>query len=211
MARSSFPALVLSFGIAATLTAQTQQPAQVDGATAPVPLNSVAPIYPELARKAGVAGMVGLEVAVGTDGTVTSARIIKSIPLLDMAAITAVRQWTYTPAMLNGVAVPATVQVEMWIPAPVRVGGMVRAPVKTVHVEAVYPPEMRASGAEGVVILELTIDTTGKVANARILKSAQGFDEAAIAAVNQWVFEPTLMNGAPIAILYNVVVTFRHA
>ena len=211
MVRSSIPALVLSVGLTAILTAQTQQPAQADGATAPVLTRSVEPIYPELARKAGVAGVVSLDVTVGVDGTVTNARITKSIPLLDVAAITAVRQWTYSPAMLNGVAVPATVQVDVWMPPPVRVGGLVRPPVKIVNVEPVYPPDMRAAGTQGVVILELTIDGTGKVARVRVLRSVAGLDEAAIEAVKQWVFEPTLLNGTPTAILYNVTVTFRLA
>ena len=79
MVRSSIPALVLSFALAAILTAQTQQSAPTDGATAPVLMKSVAPIYPELARKAGVAGVVSLDVTVGIEGTVTNARITKSI------------------------------------------------------------------------------------------------------------------------------------
>lgn len=64
------------------------------------------PATPEAARQAGVAGVVILEIIIGTDGAVREAKILRSIPLLDQAALETVRQWRYEPTLLNGTPVP---------------------------------------------------------------------------------------------------------
>jgi protein TonB len=71
----------------------------------------VAPLYPVIAREARIEGVVIIEATIGTDGRVTNARILRSLPMLDEAALAAVRQWTYTPTTLNGVAVPVIMTV----------------------------------------------------------------------------------------------------
>jgi TonB family protein len=71
----------------------------------------VPPEYPLIAQSARVQGVVILEVVVGSDGTVTDVRVLRSIPLLDQAAIDAVRQWEFEPTYLNGAAVPVTMTV----------------------------------------------------------------------------------------------------
>jgi TonB family protein len=72
----------------------------------PLKIKDVAPLYPEGARLARVQGDVVAEATIGSDGKVQSARIIQSIPELDQAAVEAVRQWEYTPTVINGQAVP---------------------------------------------------------------------------------------------------------
>jgi TonB family protein len=62
-------------------------------------------IYPEQARKSNVHGIVILQIAVGSDGRVLDAKVVRSIPLLDAAAIDAVRQWQYEP---TGTGTPIT-------------------------------------------------------------------------------------------------------
>jgi len=69
-------------------------------------LHDVAPALPEAARQAGIRGTVILALTIGTDGTVTGARVLRSIPLLDQAALDAARQWRYEPVVLNGKPVP---------------------------------------------------------------------------------------------------------
>ena len=59
-----------------------------------------------VAQQARVQGVVILEARIEADGTVSSARVLRSIPLLDQAAIDAVRQWEFTPTLLNGVPIP---------------------------------------------------------------------------------------------------------
>ena len=81
------------------------RPAQVDGqtVTGPKRLVNVNPVYPEDARAARIEGVVVLEMTIGENGSVTGARVIRSIPMLDQAAIDAVLQWIYEPTLLNGV------------------------------------------------------------------------------------------------------------
>ena len=83
----------------------------------PVKTKHVAPVYPPIAQSARVQGVVILETIIGTDGRVADARVLRSIPLLDQAALDAVRQWEFTPTHLNGVPVPVimtmTVQFDL--------------------------------------------------------------------------------------------------
>jgi protein TonB len=80
----------------------------------PVKTKHVAPDYPAIAQSAHVQGVVILEALLGPDGKVQDARILRSIPLLDQSAVDAVKQWEFTPTLLNGSPVPvimtATVQ-----------------------------------------------------------------------------------------------------
>ena len=64
-----------------------------------------------MAQQARVQGVVIIEATIGVDGSVDSARVLRSVPLLDEAALEAVRQWVYTPTLLNGVPVPVIMTV----------------------------------------------------------------------------------------------------
>lgn len=89
-----------------------------------------------------------------------------------------------------------------------RVGGAVRPPVQVRRVNPLYPAEARAAGVQGVVILEALIGPDGTVRDARILRSIPLLDEAALDAVRQWQYEPTLLNGAPAPVVLTVTVQF---
>ncbi len=78
---------------------------------APRKIRDVVPIYPEAARQANVSGIVILELALDVNGSVTDARLLRSIPLLDAAAVEAVRQWQYEPMMMNGKPIPIRLTV----------------------------------------------------------------------------------------------------
>jgi TonB family protein len=78
---------------------------------APDKIKDVKPVYPAIAKSARVAGVVTIEATIGPDGKVMDAKVVHSIPLLDQAALDAVRQWEYTPTLLNGVPVPVVVTV----------------------------------------------------------------------------------------------------
>jgi protein TonB len=71
----------------------------------------VAPIYPPLARATHVEGSVILEATIDEAGIVRNVHVLRSIPLLDRAAIDAVSQWRYAPTRLNGTAVPILLTV----------------------------------------------------------------------------------------------------
>jgi protein TonB len=92
--------------------------------------------------------------------------------------------------------------------APVRVGGNIKPPVKIRDVKPVYPEEALQARVQGVVIIEALIDETGKVSDAKILRSIPLFDQAALEAVRQWEFTPTVLNGVPVPVIMTTTVTF---
>jgi protein TonB len=81
------------------------------GITAPRKIVDVAPVYPSIAQVARKEGVVILETVIDAHGNVQSVRVLRSVPLLDDAAVTAVRQWRFTPALLNGEPVPVVMTV----------------------------------------------------------------------------------------------------
>ena len=95
-----------------------------------------------------------------------------------------------------------------WAEGAIRVGGQIRPPAKLKDVAPVYPPIAESARVQGVVILETIIGADGKVQDARILRSIPLLDQAALDAVKQWEFTPTLLNGSPVAIVMTVTVQF---
>lgn len=71
------------------------------------------PSYPQIARTGRVQGTVEVSIVIDESGNVGQARIVRSIPQLDGAALDAVRKWKYSPTVVNGVAVPVTMIVHI--------------------------------------------------------------------------------------------------
>jgi len=80
---------------------------------APALVKRVEPTYPDIALVAKVTGLVILEASVGADGSVESVRVLRSVKFLDQAAVDAVKQWKYSPLVLNGVATPFVLSVTL--------------------------------------------------------------------------------------------------
>ena len=92
--------------------------------------------------------------------------------------------------------------------APIHWHSGIRVPQKIVDVAPVYPRFARDARAQGIVIIEATIDARGNVVAARVTKSVNLLDQAALDAVRQWKFSPTLLNGVPVPIIMTVTVRF---
>jgi protein TonB len=90
----------------------------------------------------------------------------------------------------------------------VRPGGSITVPVKVKHVAPVYPELARRAGVQGVVIIECTIDPSGRVVGAQVLRGHPLLNEPAVAAVQQWVYRPTYLNGVPVSVIMTVTATF---
>jgi TonB family protein len=90
----------------------------------------------------------------------------------------------------------------------VRVGGSVKAPEKTKDVRPVYPEIARAIAVQGVVILEVAVGADGKVTGVRVLKSEPFLDAAAVTAVSQWEYAPTLVDGKAVPVVMTVTQNF---
>jgi TonB family protein len=94
-----------------------QAPVRVGGnIRTPVRTQTAEPVTPPIAQQAGIRGVVIVEVTIDPAGRVTDARILRSIPLLDAAALDAVRKWRFEPTLLNGAPVPVIMTVTVNFP-----------------------------------------------------------------------------------------------
>jgi TonB family protein len=169
-------------------------------------------------------------------GFTSSRAVFDAIDLLTRPAIAAVRQWTYEPpadapisfgitfrfspdgqttsaqtmggAGGGATAAAGTTPPEWTADGALRVGGGVKPPMKIRDVKPVYPQEARDAGIQGVVIIEARIESDGSVSNTRVLRSVTDLDQAALEAVSQWRFVPTLMNGQAVPVIMTVTVNF---
>ena len=185
-------------------------------------IKMVEPVYPESARKAEVGGIVILEAKTDEKGNVLGTRILRSIPLLDQAAVDAVKQWKYEPMVIDGKPFPVifTVTVRFTLKESRSdkaldkfAAGAVRAekniPKLIREVRPVYPEIARVAVVQGVVILGIRIDEAGKVVDVIVLRSIPLLDQAAIDSVRQWVYEPVVVEGKPVSAVFNVTVRFQ--
>ncbi|MCL4812880.1 MAG: TonB family protein [Vicinamibacteraceae bacterium] len=92
---------------------------------------------------------------------------------------------------------------------PVRVGGDIAPPVRVHYVAPLYPPIAQSARVEGIVVLDAIIDREGRVTSVVPTRSIALLDEAAIAAVRQWRYRPTRLNGVPVPVLLTVEVKFQ--
>jgi TonB family protein len=154
----------------------------------------------------------------------------QAAPAFVDAALSSVRQWRYEPpaegplTFTVAVNIGATRDVMEFKPAgdapraaagandnALRVGGGIKPPLKILDVRPVYPPIAKAANVTGVVILETRIGVDGGVEDARVLRSIPLLDEAALDAVKQWKFQPTLLNGQPVPIVMITTINFTLA
>jgi TonB family protein len=91
---------------------------------------------------------------------------------------------------------------------PIRVAGNIAPPTKLVDVKAIYPQAAMDAQVSGVVILDVTIDGDGAVSNVDVTRSIPLLDQAAVDAVRQWKFTPTLLNGEPVPVIVTITVNF---
>jgi protein TonB len=166
-------------------------------------------------------------------GFTSSRAVFDAIDLLTRPAVAAVRQWSYEPpadapisfgitfrfhpdgqttsAQTTGgtaAAAASTAPPQWTTDGALRVGGSVKPPTKIRDVKPVYPQDARDAGIQGVVIIEARIEPDGSVSNTRVLRSVPELDQAALDAVTQWQFVPTLLNGQAMPVIMTVTVNF---
>ncbi|HEV2578593.1 MAG TPA: M56 family metallopeptidase [Acidobacteriaceae bacterium] len=163
-------------------------------------ISKVDPIYPPIARAAGIAGAVVLHAIIGADGTIQQLAVISGPPMLVGSAMDAVRQWVYKPYLLNGepVKVDTTITVNYSLdpqktppppPPPsannaredtyqitgtdgevYNVGGSVRPPVAIYAPDPEYTEAARKAKLSGNVIVSLVVDSDGEPQNVRVAR-----------------------------------------
>ena len=89
-----------------------------------------------------------------------------------------------------------------------KVGGVIAAPKRLVGVPPRYPDDAAQAKVQGAVVLDVVVDAEGVPSDVQVAKGVPMLDAAAIEAVRQWRYEPTLMNGVPVPIAMTVTVNF---
>ena len=159
----------------------------------------------------------------------TAAAVRQATPAFRDAALASVRQWRYEPPAEGPltfsvpVRIGAAPEIMAFKPAgnalgvggtikasdgALRVGGAIKTPLKILDVRPIYPPLALAAKVSGVVIIEARIGTDGGIEEAHVLRSIPLLDEAALDAVKQWRFTPTLLNGQAVPIMMTMTVNF---
>jgi TonB family protein len=157
-------------------------------------ISHVAPVYPPLAKQANIQGTVDLSAIVGKDGHVRDLKLVRGHPLLVQAALDAVNQWVYKPTLMNGepVEIATDIQVNFALDS---MGSQTSTPELLNRVEPHYPPLAKQANVQGTVALSATIGKDGKVQDVELVSGHPLLVQAAIDAVKQWVYEPTMING----------------
>lgn len=91
---------------------------------------------------------------------------------------------------------------------PVRVADLPVLPRKIVDARPVYPDIARSARVEGTIIMEAVLDTNGRVTQLRVLTSVPLLDQAALDAVRQWRYTPSLYGGHPVSVLMTITIRF---
>ena len=237
-------------------------------------IHRVEPVYPEEAKRIGLQGIVRLAVTIDEEGLVREIKVLDGPPLLIDPAINAVKQWRYSPTLLNGAPVPvettvmcyfaikntaapvreasaaaasgvgappdtrtmtlmmhivndgqaaatplsvppaqeqnAAPQINAPLREPIVVGSMVQESKLIHRVEPIYPEQALRERLQGIVRLMITINEDGYVYELRTTEGNNPILEAAaIDAVKQWQYSPTLLNGVPVAAQTTVTVIFN--
>jgi len=187
-------------------------------------IKQVEPVYPDEAAKAGIEGTVILEARASEKGDVEDARILRSIPALDAAAVAAVKQWKYEPLLINGkpqkilFTVTARFQMtqadrdkllEKFARGAVKAEGPIKPPLLILAVEPVYPDNARLALVQGTVILSVRTAADGHVEDVMILRSIPLLNQAAIDCVKQWKYEPLIIDGKKTPVVFTVTVRFQ--
>lgn len=89
-----------------------------------------------------------------------------------------------------------------------RVGGRVQAPRLIQSVQPAYPVLAKQTRTQGTVVLDCVIDERGNVTQLKVISGHPLLVQAAIDAVRQWKYQPTLLNGEPVSVEMEVTVSF---
>jgi protein TonB len=188
--------------------------------------------------RAQIEGLVELEGTVALDGTMQDVRVVKSLDSslgLDDEAVAAARQWLFRPGMRQGKPVPVIVTIilefrihpgkpDPKVVAPVNIvagddfytdtypllyAGLAQPTIRNT-VQPKYTSDAMRAKIQGMVEVEAVIQPDGSVGRARVLKPLDPqFDDNALDAVKQWVFEPGKLNGQPVPVVVRLTLEFR--
>ena len=106
-------------------------------------------------------------------------------------------------------AAPLITQQPLLAPRRIMVGGNVQMARLVHQVQPIYPPLARQTRISGTVELVGVIAVDGHIRELRMLNGHPFLAAAAVDAVRQWVYQPTLLNGDPVEVVAPITVNFR--
>ncbi len=178
-------------------------------------------VYPPELKNAGIEGDVYFKALIGKDGKVAELTLLSGHSGLAAAADSAIREWVYEPTLLNGEPVQVITQIHVHfalgsagagvVPAGRQVRGDVQQLLLTRQVKPAYPPEAKQAGLSGSVELRAVIGKDGIIRNLTVLSGEAMLVEAALDAVKQWEYRPTLAGGEPVEVITDIEINFRLA
>ena len=150
--------------------------------------------------------------AVGkTEVKVERGRTVTALVTLPIGNVTEVVTVKGTAAATGSLA-PAVRPERAAVPAErIRVGGNVQATRIVRQVRPVYPEALKSQGITGTVMLRAVISVTGEPLNVEVVNTAvnYGLAQAALEAVRQWRYQPSLLNGQPVEVPTTIQVVFE--
>ena len=187
-----------------------KQLSEVRGVSGLRAVKATPPAYPEEAREKHIQGKVVLNVVVDKDGAIAEVNVLSGAAELVQSAIDSVRQFQFGPPQ----QAPVSTNVEIWYgdgPCPAgekperrEVLHGEKLPLKSERRGALrivdnvnqllpnYPVEAMDAGIEGELVISITVDPTGDVVGARVVKSLDpALDAASLDTVKTWKFKVT--------------------
>lgn len=146
------------------------------------------PTYPPEAQAQGIRGIVIVEIVIDTQGKVSSAQLVRSIPGLDEAALGAVRTWEYEVTRVDGKPVPVRLRVP--ITFALRLPNVDRQEGVPELRAGVLPALPEGAASAGEVKAQITVDPDGRVSDASVTEGQPALAEAVVRALNTWRFAP---------------------
>lgn len=180
-------------------------------------IKKVNPHYPEKAKEMGLQGMEILEAKIDKDGNIIGLEsILTSHPLLNHSAMTAIKQWKYTPGMISGKStpVPLTVMVNYVLEKGSLQPASVDFSIDSVRLRFLnrvapkYPAAALEKNIQGKVIMMAFVDKKGCVSHTKVFKGDPILAQAAETAMKQWRFQPYRIAGKRQSILFTVAFNF---
>jgi TonB family protein len=172
-------------------------------------------------------GQAFLELTIRANGTVEATKPIRSTPPFTQVLSDAVTGWQFTPALEDAMDADGKPVGPKTVPSKVMVASMFRAPTlltptlgespadvgapsaevayPSLTPEPPYPPQALAAG---VVLIEASVDTSGRVAAARVIGSSPAFDQVALDTARKWRFKPARIKGHPMSTYVYLVFGF---
>ena len=202
------------------------------------PIKIVAPAYPRQAEAENMQGQALVRTFINETGDVEKEEIVESTDhVFNQPALDAVKQWKFKPYLADGKAIPVAVKLPVDFafsdnvhdgvmpelkyprevpapsdaPKPTEVASGVVAGKLIHRVDPTYPWQARNWHIQGDVLMKALITKEGRIGSLQLVSGEQALAKSAMGAVQQWRYQPLVLNGKPVEVHTIVTVHFTLA